>query len=284
MSDGGEKGGAGKRWELAKSICLYAATFVVGSKVIFSPFSISLDATTLISLLLALFAIWLSALFYFKATEASNAFYDNTYKFTRDVAQLLAKMESGFGERLKNLDEGYASMRNYFQSDQRAGSKDKIEEAEQKLDEEKEELRKTIEARNKIVRDLIESSHLQSEEKISISEKLKEKESELEGARKEISRLNDEILLGRVRSREGRSSGLRREGGFRSYTIEKVVDVIGRDLISEESPRSIRKKFEMIEPDLAKLYISDLADRGFYADGLTAEGVEYLRMLAQKDG
>ena len=106
MSDDETKKAKNTLWEISKSACLAIATIVLSIKVINSPFSINLDAATLISLLLALFAIWLSALFYFKATETSNAFYDNTYKFTRDVAQLLAKMESGFGERLKNLDEG----------------------------------------------------------------------------------------------------------------------------------------------------------------------------------
>jgi hypothetical protein len=74
-------------------------------------------------------------------------------------------MESGFGERLRNLDEGYSSMRSYFQTGGKTGSPEELERTKQKLDEEKEDLRKTVEARNKIVRDLLERSQLQAGEK-----------------------------------------------------------------------------------------------------------------------
>lgn len=69
--------------------------------------------TDLVALVLAIFAISLSALFYFKATETSNRFYDNSHKFTRDVSEILGRIEAGFGERLRHLDEGYSSLRDH---------------------------------------------------------------------------------------------------------------------------------------------------------------------------
>ena len=46
-----------------------------------------------------------------KASDTSNQFYDNTYKFTKEISELLGRIEEGFGERLRHLDEGYAGIR-----------------------------------------------------------------------------------------------------------------------------------------------------------------------------
>src|SRR5690606_16157646 len=107
-----------------------------------------------------LFSVGLSALFYFKATDTSNAFYDNTYKFTKDIAELLVKIESGFGERLRNLDEGYSSMRNYLQGSGQRQSAD-VEKTKEKLETEQQEIEKVRAERNRIVAELIEKSQLQ---------------------------------------------------------------------------------------------------------------------------
>lgn len=69
------------------------------------------DFSDLLSLFLAMFSIGLSVLFYLKATETSNIFYDNTYRFTKDVSEILGRVEAGFGEKLKHLDEGYLGLK-----------------------------------------------------------------------------------------------------------------------------------------------------------------------------
>lgn len=97
-----------------KSIILLLITGVVCYKLIITPFNLQFDFPSFLSLLLALFAVGLAALFYFKATDTSNAFYDNTYKFSQEIAGLLVKIESGFGEKLSHLDETYKGMRESF--------------------------------------------------------------------------------------------------------------------------------------------------------------------------
>lgn len=62
-----------------------------------APFSIDLTGfnfNDLLALLLALFSIGLSVAFYFKATETSNEFYDNTYRFTKDISEILGRIEA----------------------------------------------------------------------------------------------------------------------------------------------------------------------------------------------
>ena len=102
-------------WVVVKAIIAIIFTAVISYKIYVTPIDLKIDFPILLSLLLALFSVGLSALFYFKATDTSNVFYNNTYNFTKDIAQLLTKIESGFGERLRHLDEGYTSMRDYIQ-------------------------------------------------------------------------------------------------------------------------------------------------------------------------
>jgi hypothetical protein len=84
------------------------------SQIIITPFNLQFDFPTFLSLLLAIFSVGLAAMFYFKATDTSNAFYDNTYKFSQEIAGLLVKIESGFGEKLTHLDDAYKGMRDRF--------------------------------------------------------------------------------------------------------------------------------------------------------------------------
>jgi hypothetical protein len=63
------------------------------------------DFSQLLALLLALFAMALSAQFYFKAADTSNAFYNNTYNFMKDVSEVLGRMEERFGKQLEGLEK-----------------------------------------------------------------------------------------------------------------------------------------------------------------------------------
>jgi len=67
--------------------------------------SANIDTATILTTLLAFFSIYLSATFYFKATEQSNQFYDRSYNHTRDIAKTLSSMEGRFGEGLKNIEQ-----------------------------------------------------------------------------------------------------------------------------------------------------------------------------------
>jgi hypothetical protein len=67
--------------------------------------------TDLLALILALFSVWLSAMFYFKADEASSRFYDNSYRFTKEMHVILGRMEVGFGEQLTSVRQGVTGLR-----------------------------------------------------------------------------------------------------------------------------------------------------------------------------
>ena len=97
-----------------RDILIIAITILVAWKLLNARITLDLSGFSfndLLALLLALFSVWLSVAFYLKASDTSNQFYDNTYKFTKEISELLGRIEEGFGERLRHLDEGYAGIR-----------------------------------------------------------------------------------------------------------------------------------------------------------------------------
>lgn len=261
-------------WDWVKAICTITVVGVLSYKVYLTPIELTVDFPTLLSLLLALFSVALAALFYFKATETSNTFYDNTNNFTKNIAQLLAKMESGFGEKLRNLDEGYSSMRDYLQNSPTINSE--ISETKEKIKDEKEEIEKVIEERNEIVSNLLDRAQLQEEEKNQILSKLKEKEDELSSSQKELNKMGKRLLMDRMRKKEGREF----EKGFEDYTFNNIIPRIGEEvLLTSSNPHVIRRINEHLN-DQPRGYIRDLEDNGYFENGITISGVKYFKRLA----
>lgn len=276
MSDNSKKVEKATLWDWVKAICTLVAVGVICYKIYLTPIELTVDFPTLLSLLLALFSVGLAALFYFKATETSNTFYDNTYNFTKDIAQLLAKIESGFGEKLRNLDEGYSSVRDYLQNSS-SSSKD-IDETKQKIEGEKQEIEKAIEERNKIVRQLLEQSQLQEEEKEAIAQQLAEKEQELEASQKELSRMNKKLFVERMRKREEREI----DSGMEEYTKDFVIRELDPERVVKLPPSRIRRMVDDILNKAPHKYIEDLERHGFFDNGINSDGIYFIRRLAKQ--
>lgn len=263
-------------WDWVKAISTLAVVGVFSCKVYLTPIELTVDFPTLLSLLLALFSVALAALFYFKATETSNTFYDNTYIFTKDIAQLLAKIESGFGEKLRNLDEGYSSMRDYLQSS--PGQNGDIEQAKEKIAGEEKEIEKVIEERNQIVSSLIERAQLKEEEKDNIISQLSEKESELVASQRELSQMKKRLFMDRMQKREDREIS----SGLKSFTASFIIEEIGADEILSMSPVGIRRRINEILNRGPRQYVEDLERHGFFDDGINKDGIAFIRSIAKK--
>jgi hypothetical protein len=146
----------------------------------------------LLSLLLAIFSIGLSVAFYFKATDTSNKFYDNTFKFTKDISEILGRIEAGFGERLRHLDEGYSGLREKFSGGFQVDAEE-IENTKKELEKEKEKLEKERNEKNDILTNLMKKAKLSEAEKGDVLEKLKHKENEISNLSKELLFLKREL-------------------------------------------------------------------------------------------
>lgn len=263
-------------WEWVKAICTLVTVGVVSYKIYLTPIALTVDFPTLLSLLLAMFSVALAALFYFKATETSNTFYDNTYNFTKDIAQLLAKMESGFGEKLRNLDEGYSSMRDYIQNG--SSNTSEIDDTKQKIAGEKEEIEKVISERNEIVNELLEKSQLQTNEKNRIVKQLADKESELEASQKELSKMNNRLLVEKIKRRENREM----DSGMEGFTEKFIVNKLGADRILRLTSMGLMKKVDDILQNAPHQYLDDLERLGYFDGGFTREGVVFIRRIAER--
>lgn len=268
-------------WDWAKAICAVALSAALCVKIYTTPTTITIDFPTLLSLLLALFSVALSALFYFKATDTSNAFYDNTYKFTKDIAELLVKIESGFGERLRHLDEGYSSMRNYLQGPGHRQNAD-VEKTKEKLETEQQEIEKVRTERNKIVQQLIERSQLHQAEKDQIENQLLSKEQELAHSQQEIAKLNRRLTVERVLRQKTANEETDLDSPIAEYTYERIVKKIGTERVIDAPTGDLRARFDDVANDLPRGYLDDLERRALFDSGLTVAGARFLKAVAVK--
>jgi hypothetical protein len=175
------------------------------------------DFLYFLSTVLAIFAIVLSVMFYFKSTDQSNQFYNSTFSFTKDISVLLAKIESGFGERLKNIEEEYRDKGR----DKNKEIKKEEQNTTEKLTEESKQLEeKQISIESYLQKKLSEKG-ITSEEIQLINSELKKKNeeyarsiSEVESLKNQLSKLNYQkktnieykvidFLLSRLRSEKG---------------------------------------------------------------------------------
>lgn len=57
----------------------------------------------ILSIILAIFSMFISMFFYFKTEETSVNFYNASYKFMKEQSNLLGRIEERFGEKFNNL-------------------------------------------------------------------------------------------------------------------------------------------------------------------------------------
>jgi hypothetical protein len=258
------------RWGTGVALVIFVAA--VAYKIITSPFNLQIDFTAILSLVLALFAVWLSALFYFKATESSNKFYENTYRHTKDIAQLLTRIESGFGERLRHLDEGYTSMRDRFaQSPMVAVAKKEIKAEEEHIEEK-------IKEREELVTKLLEKTQLQFAEKQHFMSELAVKDAELKSALLELTRLRADL------ENTEEIAGTATPEFLRKYLEMSILPRLGSPETLADLPASmIMRLFPKIAPQ-DSAFFRDMSRVGFTNEerDLTLKGAEYIRLLARQ--
>lgn len=174
-----------------RDIVIILLLIVVSIKLLNSDIKINFQTfsfTDLLSVFLAFFAIALSAAFYFKATDTSNLFYDNTYKFTKEMSEILGRIEAGFGERLKHIDEGYSGL-----SDKIDKFPFDIKEAKEEKIKEENNIKKQEKDFNEIIINLMEKAHIADAEKDVLLKDLENHKNELDHSKQELNKLKDKI-------------------------------------------------------------------------------------------
>ncbi|MGP9644506.1 hypothetical protein ACT3TJ_13810 [Halomonas sp. AOP30-A1-24] len=225
--------------------------------------------TDLLSIVVAFFAIGLSVAFYFKATDTSNRFYDNSYVFTKDVSEILGRMEAGFGERLRHLDEGYSGIRDKFDRLPFDSAK-----ALEDIEKENEEIKRKEAEQRKTLEELAQKAHLAENEKIALFEHMENLNRELEESKIEARRLEK-----RLKSNESRHSSDSFE--ILEFLVRRLKDV--RDpRASMKSPASgYRYLFNKIKEDLPRGLTRELEAFGYLDEEgeLSRSAVEKMRII-----
>lgn len=219
-----------------KVILILLFSFIISWKIITTPLNIDLsdfNFSVFLSLQLALFAIILSLVFYLKANETSNKFYDNTYKFTNDISILLGRIESGFGERLRHLDEGYTGLVDRF--DRIPIDVTKVKE---QVVEEEEEVKEKKREYNQLIEKLAERAMLQKNEKEELFNNLENTEKELNNAKNELA-----FLKKKLSNEQNKIFSGKRSNKFYSY-IKFIINEIGRETINQGNVEKIQKRFD----------------------------------------
>ena len=178
--------------EYKKLICFVVVLISssIATKLIFGNISVDLGAVSMFDMLsisIAFFAIGISFAFYFQASNTSNQFYDNTYKFTNEVSEILGRIEGAFGEKLSHLDDSYSRM------DKKLDRNFNPTVAKEQLEENEDKKESSIEEQNQLINDLLNRAHANEKERDEFFDKWKETQERLMRASEEISVLNRKI-------------------------------------------------------------------------------------------
>jgi hypothetical protein len=262
-----------------KDLVVVALLVIVSWKLISADFTFTFEnikTSDLLSVFLALFAIGLSVSFYIKANEVSNMFYDNMYKFTKDNSELLGRMEAGFSEQLRHLDQGYTGLKDKF---------DKLPidlgETREKVADEKAEVKKLKLEKNELLNELASRANLQEEEKEQLFTRLSESEFRLNKADREMRRLQHKI-----RDADDEDSTI--DGvAVRAirYTQRQLIGMLDIDDLNTATDDEIFSSWNLIKDELPRVYIKDLWKGGVVNKDfqLTAKGADLFRGIANEN-
>jgi hypothetical protein len=274
MSEGKKKDYSGfLSWGNLKDIASICLILIVTWKLLSSDISISIKEiafSDLLSIVVAFFAIALSVAFYFKATETSNRFYDNSYKFTKEISEILGRIEAGFGEKLKHIDEGYSGIRDKFdQLPFDAATADKEVEAE------KEEIEKKQKEQEDLLENLAQRAKLAESEKEEVFMKMAKTSKELDIAKNDLRRMQRNIVEHKA---SNSSPEVRRR--VIGYLVGKFREELPSGIEVSISPSLTREIFSNIKDDIHSEAIDDLVNSGYMNnDGeLSREAINIIRI------
>ncbi|MEN5198196.1 hypothetical protein ABE525_03140 [Pseudomonas wadenswilerensis] len=172
-------------WRNFRDVSAGLLMIVIAVRLAFAKTTIDLSGfnfTDLLSLLLALAAVALSAAFYFKADESARSFYNNTYHFTKEVSEILGRIEAGFGKQLEHINQSYVGLNDKidrmpfdpaFIREQEAAKVSEIQEQEAE--------------RDNIIQDLMRRAQMDGAEKAELQEKLDSLSNELEYSKSQLT-------------------------------------------------------------------------------------------------
>lgn len=235
----------------------------------------NLNFDSLLTVLISFFAIFLSILFYFKATESSNHFYNNSYTFTKDISETLRGIEAGFGEKLKNIDKGYEDFRKSFENYITPSEKVEIKK---EVEEEKKKMKEIISEKDKLITELEIKSNLSKQDLNNYLKQIKEKELELKEKTSQINMIKNQLL-----NETEISLDKNQYYSLRKYLRLKFFPEINEEILA--SRLLLPKYFRKLSDNFNPKFIMDMKDAGFLNDNgdLNRLGIDFIRQVAHNN-
>jgi len=280
MSDRNERGFSYyQKWIFVVVLCVIF--LLIGYKIIFANISITipdLSFSDLLAIILALFSIAISLAFYFKASDTSNKFYDNTYKFTKDIGEMLGRIEVGFGEKLTYLGELYSSIDNKFDK------KPVVDQTKKEIENRETITAEINRAREQLLNEVLEKAKLETPAKQDFINQLNEKNEALIKTQREL----DNLKWGLKEIENPPKVNWRQffiPPSLKQLIRFALVYPIGEKFIRENSKEDINKKFQEIKKDFSHKALLDYINYGIIDENLnfTENGINYLKSLAQEN-
>jgi len=129
----------------------------------------------LIAIMISLWAVYISMLFYHKNNEASAEFYNNFYVFIKDVTEKIGKLDVGVNEKLTYLKDGFF----------------RPPTVNEEIKAEKEKYQQNEKEKQRIIDDLIRKSEMDKVEKDRLINTLTEMDYKLQESRNKIENSNE---------------------------------------------------------------------------------------------
>jgi len=136
----------------------------------------NISLSDIMALIISLWSMYISVLFYHKNNETNTIFYDNFYKFIKDVTEKIGKLDVGVNEKLNYIKDNY--------------NKDIPEELKEELNNYKTQEKE----KQNIIDDLIHKSDMDEVEKRKLSEKLMYLDNELKRKNMAIHNTKEELI------------------------------------------------------------------------------------------
>lgn len=256
----------------ARDLSIVVLIIVVGARFATADFNIELkdfSFTDFVSLFLAISSVALSALFYFKADESSRTFYTHTYKFTKEVSEMLGRIDSGFGEKLANIGRGYTDLSQKF--DRFSYDPGLAARSAESSEAKKAEIEEQEARRQNIIEDLMQRASVAGAEKAELLEQLSTLSRELEKSKAELAE-------------QKRFAGEEVDPGFLMY-LSPFVEAHFPERYQNAPFEFINKKFHEVLSDsrfneTAKAYMQK---NGFLlGERLSESGVSLVRSILKK--
>lgn len=247
------------------SILVYLSYSFISGDIGISFGTKALTASEIISILLAFFAIMLSAAFYYMSTQQSNLFYHNVHQFTKDTSEILGRLD----EQVKNIGGKQTELKDTFEKNYAYNSQNGIShKKEEKLNEELEKKEEDLKEKEKNINQKIDSLI----EKLESDEEKEKLRTELEKERAEIEKLKFEM--------NQKTNQLHVIHRVKRHTMRLMMEM-EMDKIVQLRPTAL---FKILIDKTTKGYKEDLLNLGYILEEdeeikATKNGIRFLREI-----